>query len=118
MNSTERLIEILSAYGFPVRHQAYLLTASASDLPNTFWVYYERDTADAEVYDNLPASIKITYTIYLYSKDSTLLYDTFKTLKFKLLAEGYYMEGIGTQTSAINGYVGRYANINIKERLN
>lgn len=67
----DNLIEILSAFGYPVRRQGSL---TQDAYPDTFFTFWSNDETGQSYYNNGVASIVYSYSVYTYSTDTEFAY--------------------------------------------
>ncbi len=112
---TDKLIEILESFGYPVRLRTYLL--GTDTMPETLITYEETASEDGRVYDNSEHAVKWSYTVTIISTNPQTTLTVAKDLKKKLKGTDFTMQGLGTGFSADGtGYVGRNCYIHGVER--
>lgn len=89
----EQLIEILSSFGFPVFLQGSL--AQDALYPQSFFTFWNNDTADQNHYDNNAIAYVWDFDINFYSTDPTLVNSVLMQVKQMLKANNWIVGGKG-----------------------
>lgn len=87
------LIEILSAFGFPVRRQGSLL--EDEPYPESFFTFWSNSADTQSTYDNEENSILYNYDVNFYSTDIEKVYEVLRDAKKKLKENGFEAWGDG-----------------------
>lgn len=89
----DELIEILSAFGYPVYRQGSLSDDEA--YPTTFFTFWNYDTPDHEHYDNDSYGWEWNFNIYVYSNDPETVYSLLQEARTRLKEKGWIIQGKG-----------------------
>lgn len=87
------LIQILSAFGFPVRRQGSLL--EDEPYPDSFFTFWNQSSDTQSAYDNKENSVLYEYDVNFYSTDIEKVYETLRKAKEKLKENGWESWGDG-----------------------
>lgn len=90
---TEKLIEILSAFGYPVRLQGSLAKDEA--YPDSFFTFWNNSSDDGSHYDNGPIFYVWNFDVNFYSTDPALVYTQLEAARVALKAAGFIISGRG-----------------------
>lgn len=89
----ERLIEVLSSFGYPVFLQG---TANPDDpYPDTFITFWTNNADDGSHYDDRPANFVWDFDVYLYSRDPRVVNSKPSEIRKALRAAGFIPRGKG-----------------------
>ena len=89
----QELINLLSTFGYPVRLQGSLAPNEA--YPQSFFTYWNDETADGSHYDNDAINYIWTFSIYFYSTNPTLVNTVLLQAKTLLKNNGWIVGGKG-----------------------
>ena len=89
----ERLIEVLSSFGFPVFLQGSLNEGDA--YPETFITFWTNNADDGSHYDDLPANWVWEFDVYVYSSDPRVVNGLPDQVRRALSAAGFVPRGKG-----------------------
>lgn len=89
----DRLITILSAFGYPVRRQGSL--SSDEPYPSSFFTFWNGSSEDLAHYDNDAVSWTWDFTVYFYSSDPDLTYTVPLEAMQRLKSAGWIINGRG-----------------------
>lgn len=87
------LIEILEAFGYPVRLQGSLLPDEP--YPNHFFTFWNNTSYGGSYYDDDEKSTVYSYDVNFYSVDSELVYTQLRDAKLALKNAGFIVSGDG-----------------------
>ena len=112
----EELISILSEYGYPVRLQGSL--AKDEQYPDSFFTFWNDETADLRHYDNDPVAYVWTFTIYFFSRDPQLVNTVLEAAIRQLKSSGWIISGKGYDTPSDEvTHTGRAVDVLYVERV-
>lgn len=86
----DALIAILESYGYPVYKQG-----SVTEYPDSFFTFWNNDSADHAHYDNDNYGSAWDYNIYFYSNNPTLTYSVILDARTVLKALGWVVPSKG-----------------------
>lgn len=89
----DRLIELLSTYGYPVIRQGSL--GEDEPYPDNFFTFWNNDSSDHSNYDNDVNSTLYDYDVNFYSNSPTNTYDVLRQAITLLKANGFIISGDG-----------------------
>lgn len=87
----QKLIEILSSFGYPVFLQGSLNKDAA--YPNSFFTFWVPDAPESAHYDNRPNVCNWEFWVFFYSNDPQLVETIPLQAKKKLFDAGFVFEG-------------------------
>lgn len=96
----EKLIALLSVYGFPVMLQGTL--NPEEDYPETFITFWTDDTSDGAHYDNETTSFDWTFSVCIYSSRPDIVNTLPVTMRADLTAAGFIPQGKGFDIPSSN----------------
>lgn len=88
-----QLIDILSAYGYPVRLQGSFAPDEA--YPQTFFTFWNGSSYGEHHYDNAPSFYSWNFSVYLYSTDPETVNTLLLSVKADLEQAGWIVAGKG-----------------------
>ena len=89
----QKLIDILSTFGHPVRLQGSF--TENEKYPSHFFTIWNNSTDDGNHYDNEAVSYVWSFSIYFYSTDPELVNTVLLDAKRRLKKEGWIINGKG-----------------------
>lgn len=89
----QRLIDTLSAFGYPVYLQGTLNPAGA--FPETFITFWTDYTKDEAHFDNETHSVEWSFSVILYSSDPDIVNEKPDEIRAALKAAGFIPQGKG-----------------------
>ena len=89
----DRLIEILSLFGYPVMRQGSL--APDEHYPDNFFTFWNNDTPDHSHYDNVEYGTAWDFDVNFYSVDPEKTYSVLAEARKKLKQEKWIVPGKG-----------------------
>lgn len=88
-----KLIAVLSQYGFPVMLQGTL--NPEEDYPETFITFWTDDTSDGAHFENETSSFDWAFSVMLYSSNPETVNTLPATIRAELKAAGFIPQGKG-----------------------
>ena len=102
----DRLIEILSFFGYPVRRQGSF--AEDEDYPDSFFTFWNVDTYDTSRYDGKTCGVGWEFDVNFYSADPARTYRVLEAARERLKQEGFTISGKGYDVpSDVDTHTGR-----------
>lgn len=89
----DRLIELLSTFGYPVIRQGTL--TEDETYPDDFFTFWNNDSSDSSHYDNEVASMIYNYDVNFYSNSPNNTYNKLREAINLLKREGFIISGDG-----------------------
>lgn len=89
----DRLIELLSTYGYPVIRQGSL--SEDEPYPDNFFTFWNNDSYDGAHYDNEAVSTAYDYDVNFYSNSPANTYDVLRKAITLLKTNGFIISGDG-----------------------
>lgn len=89
----DRLIELLSTYGYPVMRQGSL--GEDEPYPDNFFTFWNNDSYDGAHYDNEAVSTAYDYDVNFYSNSPANTYDVLRQAITLLKTNGFIISGDG-----------------------
>lgn len=89
----DRLIELLEEFDLPVIRQGSL--DENDKYPDSFFTFWNPDSADHAHYDNSEYGIRWEYDVYFYSTDPLKTYSILEQARIKLKVNGWIITGRG-----------------------
>lgn len=89
----DRLIEILSSLGYPVRRQGGLV--SSEKYPDHFFTFWNNDTPTHSHYDNSEYGFEWDFYVNFYSVEPEKTYSVLSEAREKLISDGWTIPGKG-----------------------
>lgn len=89
----DKLIEILSTFGYPIYRQGSF--ADDDEYPNNFFTFWNNDSPDHAHYDNSEYGIAWDFDVNFYSIDPALTYSVLADARIKLKQEKWIIPGKG-----------------------
>lgn len=89
----DKLIEILSTFGYPVYRQGSLSDDEA--YPNDFFTYWNNDSSDHSHYNNSEYGTTWDFDVNFYSIDISRTYSTLAEARMKLKENKWIVPGKG-----------------------
>ena len=83
----DRLIELLTTLGYPVRRQGSLAPTEA--YPDTFITFWNNSEDGEAFYDNETASVSYDYYVYVYSSNPATVYTLLESARTLLRSNGW-----------------------------
>ena len=93
MTIKDKLIQILSTFGYPVFLQGSL--NSEQRYPPSFFTFWNNETYDGNHYDNAEISYIWNFDVNFYSNNPELVNTVLISAKAKLKQEGFIVGGVG-----------------------
>ena len=90
---TEKLIEVLTTLGYPVRLQGSLAANEA--YPDSFFTFWNNSSEGESYYDDNEHSTVFSYDVNFYSTDPELVYTKLRAAVVALKAAGFIVSGDG-----------------------
>lgn len=88
----DKLIELLSSFGFPVMRQGSL---GDNPYPDKFFTFWNNDSFDGNHYDNQEISINSNFAVNYYSTDPADTYATLRAARKLLKQNDFIISGDG-----------------------
>ena len=88
---TEKLIEVLTTLGYPVRLQGSLAANEA--YPDSFFTFWNNSSDDGSHYDNGPIFYVWNFDVNFYSIDPALVYSQLEAARVALKNAGFIVSG-------------------------
>lgn len=92
----DELITILKTFGYPVRLQGSF--GAKEKYPDSFFTFWNNEVTDGNHYDNDAVSFIWDFTVYFFSTDPDKVNSTLVTLRKRLRAAGWIVDGLGYDT--------------------
>ena len=89
----DKLIEILSTFGYPIYRQGSL--ADDEEYPNHFFTFWNNDSPDHAHYDNSEYGTEWDFDVNFYSIDPALTYSVLASARMKLKQEKWIVPSKG-----------------------
>lgn len=86
----DKLIELLEAYGYPVRRQGSI--AEQEEYPDAFFTFWN-NTNETSYYDNKPCKDVYFFDVNFYSKDPGICYQVMEQAAEGLREQGFIIPG-------------------------
>ncbi len=106
----DKLIELLTTFGFPVRRQGSL--SSNENYPDTFFTFWNNNESEHSAYDNETFNAEHDFDVNCYSTDPTKAYDLLRQARILLKNNGFVIASRGHDVASDeDSHIGRGMNV-------
>lgn len=112
----ELLLRVLNGFEYDVMRQGSL--PENAPYPETFFTFWNNDSADGNHYDGKEASVVWDYDVNLYSSDPALTYSLLEDAITRLKGNGFIITGRGHDVASDEiTHTGRGVNVLFFEKI-